>query len=92
MAPLYRQRCRRRGALFYVSLSIVIPDLNSTVKRSEFCEHFGIPVRSLHNWEIVDRKTAPFLLFLVCRVYDLEQENGQLQECIDEVKLYSWMR
>ena len=53
------------------------------MKRSEFCEHFGIPLRSLQHWEIGDRKPAPFLIFLVCKVYDLEQENMRLQECID---------
>lgn len=53
------------------------------MKRSEFCEHFGIPLRSLQHWEIGDRKPATFLIFLVCKVYDLEQENMRLQECID---------
>lgn len=53
------------------------------MKRSEFCEHFGIPLRSLQHWEIGDRKPAPFLILLVCKVYDLEQENMRLQECID---------
>lgn len=53
------------------------------MKRSEFCEHFGIPLRSLQHWEIGDRNPAPFLIFLVCKVYDLEQENMRLQECID---------
>lgn len=53
------------------------------MKRSEFCEHFGIPLRSLQHWEIGDRKPAPFLIFLVCKVYDLEQENMRLQERID---------
>ena len=46
------------------------------MKRSEFCEHFGIPLRSLQHWEIGDRKPAR-------KVYDLEQENKYLQECID---------
>lgn len=53
------------------------------MKRSEFCEHFGIPLRSLQHWEIGDRKPAPFLIFLIRKVYDLEQENKYLQECID---------
>lgn len=53
------------------------------MKRSEFCEHFGIPMRSLQHWEIGDRKPAPFLVFLIRKVYDLEQENKYLQECID---------
>ena len=53
------------------------------MKRSEFCKHFGIPLRSLQHWEIGDRKPAPFLIFLIRKVYDLEQENKYLQECID---------
>lgn len=53
------------------------------MKRSEFCEHFGIPMRSLQHWEIGDRKPAPFLIFLIRKVHDLEQENKYLQECID---------
>lgn len=53
------------------------------MKRSEFCKHFGIPIRSLQHWEIGDRKPAPFLIFLIRKVYDLEQENKYLQECID---------
>ena len=28
------------------------------MKRSEFCEHFGIPMRSLQHWEIGDRKSV----------------------------------
>lgn len=53
------------------------------MKRSEFCEHFGIPLRSLQHWENGDRKPAPFMIFLIRKVYDLEQENKYLQECID---------
>ena len=53
------------------------------MKRSEFFEHFAIPIRSLQHWEIGDRNPAPFLLFLIRKVYDLEQENKYLQECID---------
>ena len=37
------------------------------MKRSEFCEHFGIPLRSLQHWEIGDRKPAPFLIFPFAR-------------------------
>ena len=44
------------------------------MKRSEFCEHFGIPIRSLQHWEIGDRKPAPFLIFLIRKVYDLERK------------------
>ena len=47
------------------------------MKRSEFCEHFGIPL------EIGDRKPAPFVIGLMRKCYELERENERLRDCID---------
>ena len=53
------------------------------MKRSEFCEHFGIPMRSLQHWEIGGRKPAPFVIGLMRKCYELERENERLRDCID---------
>lgn len=53
------------------------------MKRSEFCEHFGIPLRSLQHWEIGDRKPAPFVIGLMRKCFELERENERLRDCID---------
>lgn len=53
------------------------------MKRRQFCEYFDIPIRSSQHWEIGDRKPAPFVLNIVSKCYELEQENARLREYID---------
>ena len=56
------------------------------MKRSEFCEHFGIPLRSLQHWEIGDRKPAPFVIGLMRKCYELERENERLKRELEEAR------
>lgn len=55
------------------------------MRRSEFCAHVGIPLRSLQHWEIGDRKPAPFVVGLLYRCYELEQENARLRGYADAI-------
>lgn len=41
--------------------------------RSQFCEFFGLPYRTLQNWELGERKCAEWILDLM--VYKLEAEG-----------------
>ena len=41
--------------------------------RAQFCEFFGLPYRTLQNWELGERKCAEWILDLVA--YKLEAEG-----------------
>lgn len=47
--------------------------LSTGMNRKEFAEYFGIPYRTLEDWEAGRAKCAPYLLALI--VYKLEREG-----------------
>lgn len=44
------------------------------MSQSEFCNHFGLPVRSLQQWEQGRRTPPPYLLQLIIKVWNLEEK------------------
>lgn len=66
--------------------------LSTGMKRSEFAEYFGIPYRTLQDWELGNRAMPDYLLRLMAyklRMEKLVQEEpaageGQ-RECTDEI-------
>lgn len=47
--------------------------ISSGMTQQEFAEYFGIPKRTIEDWERGARKCAPYLLNLM--KYKLEKEN-----------------
>ena len=47
--------------------------LSTGMNRKEFAEYFGIPYRTVEDWEAGKAKCAPYLLALI--VYKLEKEG-----------------
>ena len=45
----------------------------SGMGRKQFCEHFGIPYRTVQDWELEKRKCPDYLLDLIR--YKLEKEE-----------------
>lgn len=51
----------------------------SGMSRAAFAEYFGLPYRSLQNWELGLRKCPDYLLNLI--QYKLEKERGAAVHC-----------
>lgn len=47
--------------------------LSTGMNRKQFADYFGIPYRTLEDWEAAKAKCAPYLLALI--VYKLEKEG-----------------
>lgn len=47
---------------------------NTGMTRSEFCEYFEIPYRTLQDWELGNRKMPDYLLRLM--TYKIKMEQG----------------
>lgn len=47
--------------------------LSTGMNRKQFAEYFGIPYRTVEDWEAGKAKCAPYLLSLI--VYKLEREG-----------------
>lgn len=45
----------------------------SGMSRNQFCEYFGIPYRTIQNWELGERDCPEYLLDLM--VYKLKKEE-----------------
>ena len=54
------------------------------MNRKEFCEYFGIPYRTVTEWERGTRKMPDYVLRLLA--YKIEMENLTKKEDVYEVK------
>ena len=46
---------------------------NTGMTRSEFCEYFGIPYRTMQDWELGNRKMPDYLLRLMIYKINIDQ-------------------
>lgn len=49
------------------------------MNRREFAEYFGIPYRTVQEWELGNRKMPEYLLRLMIYKIQTEKENGVLK-------------
>lgn len=56
--------------------------LASSMSRKEFAEYFGIPYRTIQNWELGNRQCPDYLLSLMA--YKLEKEGKLKADLIYE--------
>lgn len=47
------------------------------MKRSEFCEYYGIPYRTVQDWEAEKRELPDYLLRLMIYKAEIEKEIGK---------------
>ncbi len=52
---------------------------NTGMNRREFAEYFGIPYRTVQEWELGNRKMPEYLLRLMVYKIQIENENGTLE-------------
>ena len=45
------------------------------MSRQEFCEYFGIPYRTLQDWELGNRKIPDYLFRLMAYKIEMEKPN-----------------
>ncbi len=49
--------------------------IDTGMSQSQFANHFGIPIRTLQEWEQGRRKPPEYLLELLKRIWNLENTN-----------------
>ena len=49
------------------------------VSQSQFAEHFGIPVKSIQNWEIEKSHPPKYVPNLIKRILEYRKRFGELQ-------------
>ncbi len=48
------------------------------MNRREFADYFGIPYRTVQQWELGDRKMPEYLLRLMAYKVEIEKANGTI--------------
>lgn len=49
------------------------------MNRREFADYFGIPYRTVQEWELGNRKMPDYLFHLMCYKVDIERLNKKAQ-------------